>query len=175
MRLKKQDKIIQKIWFAGDNKLYSDGESIEVGYSAEELNLAFKLNNYPEEVETFKWQLIHAGSDVTAKVMTNEPIFDNFGFDLNNSTSSFQSQDFGVKFIERNLAESDDIITTTLKAGNPNKNTKSIDVEWTDQYDMNTDVFERPSPILTFLQEFNKFNDKFGKVLPLRMEYITRL
>ncbi len=210
-----------KIWYAGDNKEYDNGSTIQVSYHKLVNNLAFTLKYYPEDTDSFRWSITHSGTDITETVKNNEPIYDNFGVDLKNRAGTLPlkvvygneeitvnleitqkdfdivnifakdktkriatsgeilylvdgaitkvnrqirydvalspnppensfgdldiawsyrdqtvnknlQQEFGVKHINRNLKETDDILTTSVSAGSPDKETRSVDVKWVD-------------------------------------------
>ncbi len=62
-----------------------------------------------------------------------------------------------------------------VEAGNPLSLKKDVDVEWVDYYDVNKDIFEKFNKVLIFLQEFNKFSRKFGKILPCEISILNNL
>jgi hypothetical protein len=71
-----------KIWFAADNREYSNGGVIEVSYRYIDKHLAFALKNYPANTETFQWSYIENDQDVTSLVKNSEPNVDNFGVNI---------------------------------------------------------------------------------------------
>lgn len=65
--------------------------------------------------------------------------------------------------ITRDLEESDNTITTSVNAGNPNSLEKSVDVEWVDGYYKEVDVV---SPaVQNALNELSDYVNKLGSVL----------
>ncbi|MDY0779351.1 fibronectin type III domain-containing protein [Tenacibaculum sp. IB213877] len=86
--------------------------------------------------------------------------------DLSYDYAPFQANDFGVKTIERNLPESDNVITTTLEAGYPEKNKKSIDVKWIDKNSETKSLGNKLNNILKVLEILNTASEKIGKVAP---------
>lgn len=63
---------------------YRDKEEIIAPYEPDNPHFAFLLKNYPENAE-FKWKVTLNGTDYTPKYAVNEPIYDNFGIDMQNS------------------------------------------------------------------------------------------
>ncbi|MCY0976650.1 fibronectin type III domain-containing protein [Chryseobacterium wangxinyae] len=57
-------------------------------------------------------------------------------------------------------------LNVSVTAGTPDKTTKSANIKWEDRIETNVDLFQKMSRIITFLQEFNSYSAKFGKILP---------
>lgn len=81
-------------------------------------------------------------------------------------TSGNDPKDIGEKDIVRNLIETNRKIETRAEVGYPVKTTKSVDVKWEEQYETSTDYLSKFNKVLTFLEQFNRVNEKFKKVLP---------
>lgn len=71
-----------KIWFNEDNREYADGETINIDFTSDKRDIVFRLKNYPESIEQFKWRFMHNNVDHTVDVQNIENNLDNFGLNI---------------------------------------------------------------------------------------------
>jgi len=68
-----------------NGNLYKNGAIVEVPYHKNQPHFALFLRNYPEKA-VFNWQVLHLGTDNTAKYTQNETTNDNLGIDMQGAT-----------------------------------------------------------------------------------------
>ncbi|MEC3908207.1 hypothetical protein VOI54_14345 [Tamlana sp. 2201CG12-4] len=73
--------------------------------------------------------------------------------------------------VTRSLEESDNIITTSVNAGNPNALEKSVDVEWVDEYKETKSYANKIKNFLKFFKVVNEVSDVASTVMPCQADF----